>query len=238
MFRNIVFNIRNINFFTTDSVFRILISWRWCFMTLCMSFADIIKHKHYELDLAWRRISNSKCSTLGLVEMTHWMMKFFGTSRKTLSLSWCLACNPFVIRVLHHQKWLKGVRWGLLYSETDFENVYKEEDQNKMVKVTTKMNVKRSKIETEAALSRGGVEGTRLRPRPRTRKKPEAKAKDSLFEDRHSRGQGQECFRPRPRTKDTSASALQKKKGLHKNFSSDLHKKTFSKKFFKRYTKF
>ena len=74
-----------------------------------------------------------------------------------------------------------------------------------------------------------------------------------------NRGQGQP-FRgqtlSRPRTgmleaKDTSASALQnhknflgdlkkkkKKKGLHKNFSSGLHKKTFSKKFFKRYTKF
>ena len=63
------------------------------------------------------------------------------------------------------------------------------------------------------------------------------------------RGQGQP-FRgqtlSRPRTgmleakaKDTSASALQKKKkGLHKNFSIDLHKKTFSKKFFKRFTKF
>ena len=56
--------------------------------------------------------------------------------------------------------------------------------------------------------------------------------------------------------KDTSASVLQKKKslhksflgvlqkkktkkkGLHKNFSSDPHKKTFSKKFFKRSTKF
>ena len=50
--------------------------------------------------------------------------------------------------------------------------------------------------------TRGGVEDTRL----------EAKAKDSLSEDRHSRGQGQECSRPRPRTKDTSASALQKKK--------------------------
>ena len=79
------------------------------------------------------------------------------------------------------------------------------------------------------------------RPRPRTQKKSEAKAKDSLSEDRHSRGQGQECSRPRPRTKDTSASALQKKKkkkkGLHKNFSSDLHKKTFSTKFFKRSTK-
>ena len=76
-----------------------------------------------------------------------------------------------------------------------------------------------------------------------------------------ARGQGQgqghkKNPRPRPRrrTKDTSASALQKKKGLHKNFlsdlqkkqkkslhknsSSDIHKKTFSKKIFKRFTKF
>ena len=72
--------------------------------------------------------------------------------------------------------------------------------------------------------------------RPRTQNKSEAKAKDSLSEDRHSRGQGQECSRPR--TKDTSASALQKKKkkGLHKNFSGDLQtkKKRSSQKFFKR----
>ena len=75
-----------------------------------------------------------------------------------------------------------------------------------------------------------------------------------------NRGQGQgQPFRgqtlSRPRTgmleaKDTSASALQnhkkflgdlqkkKKKGLHKNFSTDLHKKTFSKNFFRRFTKF
>ena len=66
--------------------------------------------------------------------------------------------------------------------------------------------------------------------RPRTQKKSEAKAKDSLSEDRHSRGQGQECSRPR--TKDTSASALQKKKGLHKNFSSDLQKKKGLHKYF------
>ena len=82
--------------------------------------------------------------------------------------------------------------------------------------------------------------------RPKTQKKSEAK--DSLSEDRHSRGQGQECSRPRPRTKVTSAIALQKKKkkvfrknfqaiskkkkGLHKNLSSDLLKKTSSKKVF------
>ena len=57
--------------------------------------------------------------------------------------------------------------------------------------------------------TRGGVEDTRL------------EAKDSLSEDRTSQGQGQECSRPRPRTKDTAASVL-KKKGLQKFFSGDL----------------
>ena len=52
-------------------------------------------------------------------------------------------------------------------------------------------------------------------------KKFEAKAKDSLSEDRPSRGQGQECSRPRPRTKDTAAS-VSKKKGLQKSFSGNL----------------
>ena len=64
------------------------------------------------------------------------------------------------------------------------------------------------------------------RPRPRTQTKSEAK--DSLSEVRHSRGQGQECLRPR--TKNTNASVLQKK-GLQKNFSGDLQKKSL-KKFF------
>ena len=80
----------------------------------------------------------------------------------------------------------------------------------------------------------GGVEDTRL----------EAKAKDT----KKIRGQGQgQPFRgqtlSRPRTamleakaKDTSASALQKKKRSHKNFSGDLQikKKRSSQKFFKR----
>ena len=60
------------------------------------------------------------------------------------------------------------------------------------------------------------------RPRPRTQKKSEAKAKDSLSEDRPSRGQGQECSRPKPRTKDTAASVFQKKKGFQKSFSDDF----------------
>ena len=56
--------------------------------------------------------------------------------------------------------------------------------------------------------------------RPRTQKKSEAKAKDSLSEDRHSRGQGQECSRPG--TKDTKRKCSPKKK------------KRSSQKFFKR----
>ena len=86
----------------------------------------------------------------------------------------------------------------------------------------------------------GGVEDTRLK----------AKAKDT----KKIRGQGQgQPFRgqtlSRPRTgmleakakdqgHERKCSTKQKKKGFHKHFLSDLHKKTFSKKFFKRSTKF
>ena len=74
------------------------------------------------------------------------------------------------------------------------------------------------RIDTELS-NRGGVEDTRL------------EAQDSLSEDRLSRGQGQECSRPR--TKDTGASVLQKK-GLEKIFSGDSEKgkqKRFSQIF-------
>ena len=103
------------------------------------------------------------------------------------------------------------------------------------------------------SIGRGRVEDTRL----------EAKAKNT----KEIRGQGQgQPFRgqtlSRPRTgmlkaKDqghkrkcspkkkglhknfsSDLKKKKKKKGLHKNFSSDLHKKTFSKNFFKRSTKF
>ena len=49
-----------------------------------------------------------------------------------------------------------------------------------------------------------------LPPEVESRTQKKSEAKDSLSEDRHSRGHGQECSRPR--TKNTSASALQKKK--------------------------
>ena len=65
-------------------------------------------------------------------------------------------------------------------------------------------------IITSIVVTRGGVEDARLEAKD-TKK---SKAKDSLFEDRPSRGQGQECSRLRPRTKDTVASVLQKKKNF------------------------
>ena len=59
---------------------------------------------------------------------------------------------------------------------------------------------------------RGGVEDTRIEAKAKDIKKSEAKAKDSLSEDRTSRSQEQECSRPMPRIKDTCASVFQKKK--------------------------
>ena len=80
--------------------------------------------------------------------------------------------------------------------------------------------------------TRGGVEDTRLDAKD-TKK---SKAKDSPSEDRHSRGQGQECSRTRLRTKDTGASVFQKKGP--QNFFQAFSKKRSSKIFFGRSTKF
>ena len=85
-------------------------------------------------------------------------------------------------------------------------------------------------------LNRGGVEDTRLEAKD-TKK---SEAKDSLSEDRHSRGQGQECSRPRLRTKDTKRKCSPKKK--RKRYSQKFFrrspnkkkKKRSSQKFFKR----
>ena len=77
------------------------------------------------------------------------------------------------------------------------------------------------------------------RPRPRTQKKFECQGQGQPF-------RGQTLSRPRTGMLEAKAKdqghkrkcSPKKKKGLHKNFSSDLHKKTFSKKFFNRSTKF
>ena len=73
-------------------------------------------------------------------------------------------------------------------------------------------------IQLNDVYTRSGVEDTSLEAKAKDTKKFEAKAKDSLSEDRTSQGQAQECLRSRPRTKDTGASALQKKKRSSKIF--------------------
>ena len=88
-------------------------------------------------------------------------------------------------------------------------------------------------------ISRGGVEETRL------------EAKDTKKIRGQGQGQpfrGQTLSRPRrgmleAKAKDQGhkhkcSPKKKKKKGLQKFFSGDLHKKTRSKKFFKRSTKF
>ena len=85
-------------------------------------------------------------------------------------------------------------------------------------------------IRSRQLISRGGVEDTRLEAKAKDTTKSEVKAKDSPFEDRPSRGQEQECSRPRPRTEDTGASVLQKKRSS-KKFSGDLQKKGLQNSF-------
>ena len=72
------------------------------------------------------------------------------------------------------------------------------------------------------------VESKTLSSRPRIQKKSEAKA--SFTKGRTS--QGHECSRPRPRTKDKSSSALQRKKDFLKNLSGDFKKETVFTKIF------
>ena len=82
-----------------------------------------------------------------------------------------------------------------------------------LLKLTSrKRDIHERKYVKWGTMTRGGVEDTRLEAKAKAKdtKISEAKAKDSLSEDRTSRGQGQECSRPR--TKDTRASVLQKKK--------------------------
>ena len=70
------------------------------------------------------------------------------------------------------------------------------------------------------------------RPKPRTQKKSEAKAKDSPSEDRSYRGQGQEYSTPRTQAQmfcqrkgvQNFFQAFSKKKGLQKIFSGNLQK--------------
>ena len=83
-------------------------------------------------------------------------------------------------------------------------------------------------------ISRGGVEDTRLEAKAKDTKKSEAKAKDSPSEDRPSRGQGQECSRPRSRIKNTGASGLKKKKRAEKKVFKNFFQAISEEKIFKK----
>ena len=128
------------------------------------------------------------------------------------------------------------------------------------------MTILRIRFIEDGIISRGGVEDTRLEAKAKDTKKNrgqgqgqpfrgqtlsrprtgmlEAKANDQGHKRKCS-PKSQKFFRRSPKKKRSSQKffwrspkKIKKKKGLHKNFSSDLHKKTFSKKFFKRFTKF
>ena len=75
---------------------------------------------------------------------------------------------------------------------------------------------------------RGVVEDTRLEAKAKTKDTKKSKAKDSPSEDRHSRGQEQECSRPKPRTMNTRVSALRKK--TKKRSSPNFFQATSKKK--------
>ena len=91
---------------------------------------------------------------------------------------------------------------------------------------------KSSKHHFNAVCFRGGVEDTRLEAKDTKKIRDQGQGQGQPFRGQTLSRPRQECSRPRPRTKDTSASALQKRKGLHKNFSGDLQKKRSSQKFF------
>ena len=71
-----------------------------------------------------------------------------------------------------------------------------------------------------AIIIRGVVEDTVLEAKDT--KKSEANAKNRLSEDRPSRDQGQECSRPRPRTKNTTRKCFpnSKKRSWNKNIEN------------------
>ena len=125
---------------------------------------------------------------------------------------------------------------SLEYKIDKFEARFRElnikiSTQNQTIKeISLQLVNKASKVDFEDLLAE--VESRTQGSRPRTQKKSEAK--DSLSEDRHSRGQGQECSRPRPRTKDTKRKCSpkkKKKKVFTKIFQVISTKKRFPKNF-------
>ena len=83
-------------------------------------------------------------------------------------------------------------------------------------------------LEQYTQINRGGVEDTRLEAKDT--KKSEAKAKDSLSEDGHSRGQGRNARGQGPRTQ-AQLQKKKKKKVFTKIFQAISTKNRFPKNF-------
>ena len=107
------------------------------------------------------------------------------------------------------------------------QTLYKQ--QRKMISKNTKTTTVQL-LKTNIII-RGGVEDTGLEAKAKNTKPSEAKAKDSPSENRPYRGQGQECLRPRPRTKNTGGKCFPKKKGLQNFFRRSPQKKVFNHVF-------
>ena len=103
-------------------------------------------------------------------------------------------------------------------------------------------------------ITRGRVEDTRLEAKAKDTKKIRGQGEPlrgqtlstprTKMLEANDQGHKRKCspkkkrslksFRRSPKRRQKFFRQSQKKKGLHKNFSGDLHKKTFSKKFFRR----
>ena len=90
--------------------------------------------------------------------------------------------------------------------------------------------------------AQGQGQGYKKNPRPRPRtafpRTDALEAKDRNAQGQGPRTQAQVLSKKKKVFTKIFQAISKKKKDLHKNFSSVLHKKTFSKKFFKRSTKF
>ena len=119
-----------------------------------------------------------------------------------------------------YRSYMKFLNKIFIYIQVNLLRIWTNKNANEKARTFSRIS-KNVQKRTKNGYCRGRVEDTRLEAKDT--KKSEAKAKDSLSEDRPSRGQGQECSRPRPRTKDTAASVLQKKKKVFKkSYSCNL----------------
>ena len=85
---------------------------------------------------------------------------------------------------------------------------------------------------------RGGVENTRLEAKAKDTKKIQGQGQEELFRGQALSRKRTGMLEAKAKDQGHKRKCSPKKKRSSQNFSGDLHKKTFSEKFFKRSTKF